>query len=38
VAFFVAVGLGGFFFLELVEYIEHYGLIYREDVDKKEIN
>jgi hypothetical protein len=35
VGFFVLLGLGGFFFLEIIEYIEHYGLIYREDIDKK---
>lgn len=37
-AFFVGVGLGSFSFLEIVEYIEHYGLVYREDIDKKEVN
>jgi alkane 1-monooxygenase len=36
--FFIQIGLGGFIFLEIIEYIEHYGLIVREDVDKKSIN
>jgi alkane 1-monooxygenase len=31
VGFFVIVALQGFLFLEIVEYIEHYGLIYRGD-------
>lgn len=35
VGFFILVGLVGFSFLEAIEYIEHYGLVYREDVDKK---
>jgi hypothetical protein len=35
VGFFIVVGLVGFTFMEAVEYIEHYGLVYREDVDKK---
>lgn len=36
--FFVVMGISGFIALELIEYSEHYGLIYREDVDKKAIN
>ena len=38
VGFFMIAGINGFFFLETIEYIEHYGLIYRQDVDKKEVN
>jgi alkane 1-monooxygenase len=36
--FFIWLGFGGFIGLEIIEYIEHYGLIFREDIDKKAIN
>lgn len=38
IGFLLNIGFGGFLVLEQIEYIEHYGLIYRNDKDKKEIN
>lgn len=38
VGFFIVVGLVGFSMMQAVEYIEHYGLVYRENVDEKQIN
>lgn len=35
--FFIIYGILGFSFLELIQYVEHYGLIYRSDQDKAEI-
>ena len=34
---FAGIGLFGWAFLENIEYIEHYGLIYRKDADEKKI-
>jgi alkane 1-monooxygenase len=35
VGVFVGIGLGAFAFLEVIEYIEHYGLVYRSDKDEE---
>jgi hypothetical protein len=35
VGFFIVTGIVGFAIMETIEYIEHYGLVYREDVDKQ---
>jgi alkane 1-monooxygenase len=37
-SFFLWLSFGGFMGIETIEYIEHYGLIFREGIDKKAIN